>query len=339
MPLPRCCAPVFCPSCALPMTKKKIADKQWRILSAVPAPPIPSSAKKTSQVKITGTTQVQDTDPPSAAAAAGADSHLGTGFHAKVSIDIRWSRFHILTAEDEAMREKALRLRHDVFLHEILGRSSDTLVDQDDFDDICDHLLILEAASLRPVGTYRFISSSFSQRFYTQTEFDLGNLLNSPGDKLEMGRACIHPEFRNGFTFIALWKGLAGYISRHRVSRLFGCSSINNTDPATIAAIQDYLQRHDYVDDSYGCQPLPTFRLAGLVDAQRQVQSLSLTERVANDGYIEAMIPPLLWAYLEAGAKVVSSPAYDADFACMDFLTVLNTDRLRDDLVRKYKPW
>ena len=48
------------------------------------------------------------------------------------------------------------------------------------------------------------------------TEFDLGNIPDSDGDKLEMGRACIHPDFRSGFTFIALWKGLAGYISNIR---------------------------------------------------------------------------------------------------------------------------
>ena len=232
-----------------------------------------------------------------------------------------------------------LRLRHDVFLQELLGRSNANLVDQDSFDDVCDHLVIIEKASGRYVGTYRFISSAFADSFYTETEFDLGNIPDSDGDKLEMGRACIHPDFRSGFTFIALWKGLAGYISKHPVSQLFGCSSVMNTEISTTAQIIDYLKRHGHYSPTYHCQPRGNYVPQGLDKALATVEAEPLEQREAKDDDLKKLIPPLLWAYLDAGAKVVGRPAHDADFACMDFLTVLDTKNLRDDLVRKYKPW
>lgn len=267
------------------------------------------------------------------------DDYPAHAFQAKVHVDISWSRFQIKTVENDLERELALRLRHDVFMTELLGRSSDGMLDKDSFDDICDHLVIIEKASNRFVGTYRFISSAFSQAFYTQTEFDLGNLSTTVGTKLEMGRACIHPDFRNGFTFIALWKGLAGYIAQHPVSHLFGCSSVMNTEPAVVAAIIDYLDRHQHYGVDYTCSPLPHYELAGLDEAINAIMAQSPEQRAASDAHIEPLIPPLLWAYIEAGAKVVGRPAHDPDFACMDFLTILDTENLRDDLVRKYKPW
>ena len=260
-------------------------------------------------------------------------------FTPKVEVQIDWSRFIIKTVSNNEEREKALRLRHDVFLQELLGRTNTNLVDQDAFDDVCDHLVIIEKSTGRYVGTYRFISSAFSESFYTQTEFDLGNITSTEGDKLEMGRACIHPDFRSGFTFIALWKGLAGYISKHPVNQLFGCSSVMTTDVETTAQIIDFLKRHGHYSATYHCHPLAHYVLEGLDNALEIVEQQDPSERESLDADIKQRIPPLLWAYVDAGAKVVGQPAYDADFACMDFLTVLDTKNLRDDLVRKYKPW
>ncbi|TVR48488.1 MAG: GNAT family N-acetyltransferase [Planctomycetota bacterium] len=260
-------------------------------------------------------------------------------FSAKVAVDISWSRFLIKTVSNAAEREAALRLRHQVFMRELLGRDTENLLDQDAFDDICDHLAIIEQATGTMVGTYRFISSDFCQDFYTQTEFNLDDLLGQEGRKLEVGRACIHPDFRNGFTFIALWKGLSAYIHQHPVHYLFGCSSVKHTEAEDLAKMVDYLQRHGYYSKDYRCQPLPAFTTPGLDEALQQLTQQPLQQREGEDHLVKKTLPPLLWAYLDAGAKVAGMPALDRDFACADFLTILDTDNLRDDLVRKYKPW
>jgi putative hemolysin len=260
-------------------------------------------------------------------------------FSAKVPVDITWSRFRIKTVANADELEAVLRLRHEVFYRELLGREAPESVDVDDYDRICDHLIIIDRASGRLIGTYRFISTAFSDRFYSQSEFAMDDLLAKPGVKLEMGRACIHADFRNGFTFIALWKGLAAYIAAHRVSYLFGCSSVKTENVEEVARMCDYLQRKGLWSEEHRAEPVAAFTMPGLSEELERLQGIDLAERAARDDALQEAIPALLWAYLDAGARLCGSPALDRDFHCIDFLTVLHTDNLREDLIRKYKPW
>jgi len=60
-------------------------------------------------------------------------------------------------ASQEEIR-KALRLRYKVFnleLQEGLARAHATGMDEDEFDEVCDHLIVVEESSDAVVGTYR----------------------------------------------------------------------------------------------------------------------------------------------------------------------------------------
>lgn len=260
-------------------------------------------------------------------------------FTAKVELDIEWRNYRIKTVSNREELKQVLALRHEIFYAELLGKKTDTALDLDEFDPICDHLVIYDRKEDLLIGTYRLISSGFSDRFYTQTEFNIDAVLAKPGLKLEMGRACIHANYRDGFTFIALWKGLAGYISRHRVDYLFGCSSIKTVDLQEVAQLCDYFDRHQHSKHDASTMPIGDFVMPDLEAAVTSLQQQPEAERAARDADLKAMAPPLLWAYIDAGAEVIGRPALDTDFKCFDFLTVLHTENLRDDLVRKYKPW
>lgn len=266
-----------------------------------------------------------------------ADPSQRPGFAPKVPILVDWSRYRIKTVDSKAELEAALRLRHDVFYRELLGQDANRdRLDRDEFDDICDHLVIIDQRSGDLIATYRFNSSALSNRFYTATEFDLGPFLAREGTKLEMGRACIRPDFRTGFTFIALWKGLAAYIQAVPTNYLFGCSSIKTTDVDHVARICDYLERQGHFDPELALVPRPEFLMPGLEEAWNKARSEADD---SQDEALRAAVPPLLWAYIDAGATVCGAPALDRDFRCVDFLTVCDLDHLREDLVRKYKPW
>jgi putative hemolysin len=84
----------------------------------------------------------------------------------------------------------------------------------DEFDLRCDHLIIQDAASREVIGTYRVNASTYSRNFYSNKEFHLDNFLRSPGCKLELGRACIHKDYRNGRVLSLLWKGIVMYSER-----------------------------------------------------------------------------------------------------------------------------
>jgi putative hemolysin len=48
------------------------------------------------------------------------------------------------------------------------------------------------------------------------------------------------------------------------------------------------------------------------------------------------MLPPLLLSYINAGAKVIGKPAFDQDFNCLDFLTILKLQDLRSSFKKRY---
>ena len=58
----------------------------------------------------------------------------------------------------------------------------------------------------RVVGTYRLM---VEPPFYTDCEFDLGQLAGMRSSILEVGRASVHRDHRNGAVLQMLWRGIA----------------------------------------------------------------------------------------------------------------------------------
>ena len=91
------------------------------------------------------------------------------------------------TVENGSELAAVLRLRHDVFYRELLGKRKIFQLDVDRFDFFCDHLVIIDNRTEDMVGTYRLNASTFSNRFYTESEFHFDDIRNLPlkaGDTL-----------------------------------------------------------------------------------------------------------------------------------------------------------
>jgi len=133
-------------------------------------------------------------------------------FEPKIQFVIENDDFTIRTASSHEDLHLALKLRHDVFLEEGLGKSHRSGMEFDSLDAIADHLMILDNSTGNAIGTYRLIDLRTSGQCYSETEFVLDDFFAQEGNKLEMGRACTHPKFRTGRTVDLLWKGLSKYI-------------------------------------------------------------------------------------------------------------------------------
>src|SRR5690606_22570614 len=116
---------------------------------------------------------------------------------------------------------KILQLRHDIFVKEWQGRKTYHGLDVDNYDFAGDHLMIIDKSNNEVVGTYRLLCSKFTDRFYSQSEFHMDEFLRWPVVKLELGRACVHPQYRDGSTIDLLWKGLTRYIDEVEARYLF----------------------------------------------------------------------------------------------------------------------
>lgn len=252
-------------------------------------------------------------------------------FNPKVRIFQQKGRFVLKSVETADELESVLRLRYEVFDREYKKKRNPFGYDVDQYDAICDHLLIRDEESGAVVGTYRLISSEFSEKFYSQSEFVLDDFLAQPGVKLELGRACIDKMYRNGVVIGLLWRGISEYIQAVGATYLFGCASVKTTDVKETAHIVNYLNKNNLLEESYGIEPTGIYTMSGLnemiVSGEFESQACDPTK----------LIPALFRSYLRAGAKIHGLPAVDHEFHCVDFLAILRVGQLTESFDRKYR--
>lgn len=278
-------------------------------------------------------------------------NHLRSQIEPKLAIRIERGNYIVKTVSEAWEFQEVLRLRYDVFHREYRKAVLPVGWDLDDYDFICDHLIIIKKDEAEKeegkrgtiVGTYRMIASTFSDKFYSQSEFHLDEFLKEPGVKLELGRACIHPDFRKGSVMSLLWRGVTEYMRLTQARYLFGCSSIKVMETEPVSQIYQYLEGKNFLVEEYGIHPLDNWEVPGLIESLAKaaaVEAAGQTEAgqaVMSEEEAKALLPPLLEMYLLAGAKVIGRPALDTDFNCVDFLTVLDTTKLSQLFSRRYQ--
>ncbi len=252
-------------------------------------------------------------------------------FRQKINVYIEKGDFVVKTVENAKELEEVLRLRFNVFYQELLDRNAVIPSDIDQFDFICDHLVVFDRKKGKYVGTYRLNLSTFSKRFYSSQEFDLKNILQLEGIKLELGRACVDKEYRSGFIIGLLWRGLADYVRISKARYLFGCSSVKTIDKKEAALIYLYLMKNHKAPENLIVVPRKNFKIPSFSEYAKKLES---SEKEIEEA--KKLVPPLLSFYLKAGAFVCGEPAIDRAFKCIDFFTILDMENLSESLEKKY---
>ncbi len=254
-------------------------------------------------------------------------------FRPKVPLQLELRNFVLKTVETAAELDKILRLRYKVFYKEFLEKRRLFAVDLDEFDLICDHLMIIDKKTNACVGTYRLNCSRFNDHFYAATEFQMDAIEALPGVKLEIGRACVHKDYRKGIILTLLWRGLSEYIKATGTAYMFGCSSVKTMDPLEIAVVQRYLLAHYASDQSCRVTPLEGYRLRALPLYLKLIEALDVR---TVDEHARKLVPTLLASYLHAGAVICGEAALDRDFKCADFLTLLDMSKTSQAATRRF---
>lgn len=221
----------------------------------------------------------------------------------------------------------AQKLRFKVFnleLNEGLVDSFLEELDQDIFDDACDHLLVEEIETGEIVGTYRLQTgeqAGLLHGYYSEREFQFAPFEGYRSQIVELGRACVAKKHRNLVVLGLLWSGIAQYARERGCRYLIGCSSLQGTEPALAMAAFKKIASQHLAPQQWQTEPTAEFAVPAVEDQQ-----------------IEASIPKLMTAYFSLGAKICGSPAIDREFGTIDFLTLLNLDHLSEAIVRRYFP-
>lgn len=266
----------------------------------------------------------------------------------RVETNLRWNRvssfkpkhkflfemgsYQVKTADSIDELKQCFKLRNEIFNIEL--QDVDHIIDVDRFDRIFDHLIIIDKKTNTIVGTYRMRTFDTIRNSYTALEFDLTTLTNQPWNYLELGRACIHKDHRKGAVISLLWRGIAEYMKFSEANSLFGCSSVKIDNARDSALVYQYLYEQGSVIQGPGFNALGRFKMTDFHKWTKYFE-MNMTDEYRAEA--EKILPSLLKSYLKLGAKVVGEPAYDEDFSCVDFLTILNRDSLDSSLARKLK--
>lgn len=248
-------------------------------------------------------------------------------YRPKIHVYLEKSGYTVKTIETGAELNEVMKLRFQVFHKEYRKTQIPFGIDAEVFDLSADHLVIKDMKTNRIVGTYRLISSLWSSHFYSQSEFNISELLELPGEKLELSRACVHPDHRKGFVMHLLWRGLVQYIQKTDAKYLFGCSSIKTLNPDNVEALSSLFAEKNHV--------FKDIRVTPKENLSQQGSLFLIPETKVEE--VEELVPPLLQSYLKAGAKVSRLPAYDFDFQCVDFFTVLELSSLTEMYEKRYR--
>jgi len=272
--------------------------------------------------------RMKELDSATAAATTHRSDARGSG------IDLRQGPYRVREAVSESDRLAAFRLRFSVFnleLREGLETAYASGVDCDEFDPLCDLIIVEHCGKRQVVGTYRLqtgVMAAANLGYYSEREFHFEPYEPLRGSLVELGRACIHREHRSTDVLYLLWRGIAEYATRHGGRYLVGCSSLTSQDAAHGLAVYESLAAC-LVSSELRTAPRNGFALP---DASSQGSS--------NDvgASVNVHVPKLLRTYLVVGAKICGPPALDRDFKTIDFLTLLDLEKLHPRVRARFFP-
>lgn len=236
---------------------------------------------------------------------------------------------------------RAQRLRYEVFYEEMSAVpgivASMRRLDQDAYDAVCDHLLVVDRAAPAKsakgwvsarhpsvVGTYRVLRQENAPRglgFYTQNEYDIAPLIaaRSPGYRfMELGRSCVLKPYRNKRSVELLWHGLWTYVREHKVDVMIGCASFEGIDPKAHAMALSFLHHHALAPPEWHCKAHGHLH---------QSMNLMPKDEIDIKAALKAM-PPLIKGYLRLGAFIGEGAVIDRQFGTTDVLIILPVEKI-----------
>lgn len=252
--------------------------------------------------------------------------------------ELRGGNLSVRIASTDAERDAAQALRYRVFYEEMGAHpDAETLRlkrDFDEFDAVADHLLVIDHAIASDargvVGTYRLVQGDAAAKighFYSASEYDISPLTEFPGRLLEVGRSCVDKSYRGRAAMQLLWRGIASYIFLHRIDVLFGCASLQGTNPDSMGDELTYLYHNHLAPPALRVKALP----------ERRVDMLRVDPHSIDVRKTLAKLPPLIKGYLRLGGYVGDGAVIDTQFNTTDVAVLVKSELLADKYYRHYE--
>lgn len=238
--------------------------------------------------------------------------------------EIKSGNIVVRLAESKDELEQAQKLRYDMLVMDFnTNNINDSGSDKSDYDNICSHLIAIDTDINKVVGTYRLLrSSKCMDEFVCEREFDITNLRKQDVELMELSRAVVHKDYRNGIVIKLLWKALLEYCKQFNVRYMFGTASFHGVDESKYFNAFKYLYDKYLVSPELDCKPLAPSVQLNMIDECDIVLA-------------KAEIPSLIKGYLAMGAFVSNGVYVDHEFGSMDVLTIIDLHNLNQAYVQR----
>ena len=229
---------------------------------------------------------------------------------------IRVGRYRARYASSQIDVLAAQSLRYQCF-----NLSNKDELDVDDFDALCQHVLIENLETQKLICCYRIlkfdsgknISSSYSSQFY-----DLKVIENFTEPMIEVGRFCIDPEVNDPSVALTAWAALAQIVDHNQTQFLFCCSSFEGIEK------EKYFDSFALLRDRYMA---PDHWRPKIKAAQVFCYSKDLIYKVDKKKALLNM-PPLLKTYLSMGAWVSDHAVVDLNMKTLHLFTGMEISKI-----------
>lgn len=240
---------------------------------------------------------------------------------------------YLATANEipEILREIG-RLREISF--RAVGEGTGEEIDLDRFDDHYLHLFLWDHTNEQIAGAYRLaptdqvIAERGPEGLYCSTLFEFEiPFLQHLNPALELGRSFVAPDYQKSLApLLALWKGIATFVSRHpRYHRLFGPVSISQDyAPISQDLIVRFLRENRW-NRELGPLVHPLNPFPGNPEISPRLESIDqVSARIAESEPDGKGIPVLLRQYLKLNATLLEFNLDPAFSNCLDALILVD---------------
>ncbi len=253
--------------------------------------------------------------------------------------NIKNNSFEVRLAKTKEEIIASQKLRYKIFFEEDGAKPSEQVLkeqrDFDEFDEYCDHLIAINRnAGDNPedyiIGTYRLLRKDGAKKlgkWYSQSEFDVEKFMNYDGEVLELGRACVHKDFRTKIVMSMLWNGLAAYMFDYDIKLMFGCGSFLGVNVNEHKEALSYL----YYNHVAGGDLEISAR------TKNAVPYPIIPKEEIDEKRAFLSLPTMIKGYLRVGCKVSKSIFVDYDFNTFDVCIIFETKNLRQDYLNHYE--
>ena len=189
--------------------------------------------------------------------------------------------------------------------------------DRDIFDDICKHILVEEAKSGTLVCCFRLLplqDGAQIDKSYSAQYYELSALHQIDGPMVEMGRFCIHPDWKDPDILRVAWGAMTRYVDEADVEMLFGCSSFKGTEADTYMDAFALLKEKHLAPKRF----LPRIKAPNVFKFAQKLRQKKPDAKQALAG-----MPPLLRTYLMMGGWVSDHAVVDRDLNTLHVFTGL----------------